>query len=123
WTDEDGNSYAAGSTLSTEAAAVVLTPVYKKDEPTTEDPTDTPTTEDPTDTPTTENPTDTPTTENPTPQPPTIEPPAAQPSAPTSTTSGPKTGDGTNPIGVIGLGILSFLSILGLSLKNKRKWK
>ncbi|MCM1209780.1 MAG: InlB B-repeat-containing protein, partial [Ruminococcus sp.] len=124
WTDEDGNSYAAGSTLSTEDATVVLTPVYKvNDEPTTENPTDTPTTENPTDTPTTENPTDTPTTENPTPQPPTIEPPTAQPSAPTSTTSGPKTGDGTNPIGVIGLGILSLLSMLGLSLKNKRKWK
>ena len=39
----------------------------------------------------------------------------------TQASSGPKTGDSTNPIGVLGLGLLSLLGILVLSMKNKRK--
>ena len=94
WNDEAGKSFAAGDTLITEKDHIVLTPVYKvNDEPATE----TPTTEEPT--------TETSTTETPT----------------TEETTTPKTGDSAAPGGVIGLGILSLLGILGLSMENKRK--
>lgn len=119
WKDGAGNSFAAGSTLSTKDSSVVLTPVYVVyEEPTTEEPTtETPTTE----TPTTETPTtDTPTTEAPEPEAPIIETPTTE--AATQTPAGPKTGDNTAPIAVMILGFLSLLGMLGLSMnKNKRK--
>ncbi len=104
WKDEAGNSFVAGDTINTENNLIVLTPVYvENEEPTTEDPT-----------------TEEPTTEAPTPEPPIIQPPTTETST-TQPPAGPKTGDSTNPIGVIGLGILSLLGILVLTMKNKRK--
>lgn len=113
------------------------------EEPTTEDTTtEEPTTETPTtEESTTEAPTtettateestaETPTTEAVTTEESTTETPITEEStteAPTTETTttktpdSPKTGDSTNPIGVIGLGILSLLGILGLTLKNKRQ--
>ncbi|MDE6025632.1 MAG: LPXTG cell wall anchor domain-containing protein, partial [Lachnospiraceae bacterium] len=105
---------------STTNGSIVLTPVYvAKEKPTTEEPT----TEEPTtETPTTEEPTtEEPTTEASTAEDPIIQPPTTE--APTTETpaAGPVTGDSTNSIGVIGLGMLSLLGILVLTMKNKRK--
>lgn len=114
WKDGAGNSYAAGSTLSTKNSSVVLKPVYVVyEEPTTEEPT--------TEEPTTEEPStgepDTPTTEAPAPDAPIIETPTTE----AATQTGPKTGDNTAPIAVMILGFLSLLGMLGLSMKDKRK--
>lgn len=114
WKDAAGKSYTAGATLSTEDNLIVLTPVYVENaEPTPE-------------TPTPEKPTpETPTPEKPTPETPAAGDPVIQPptteASTTQAPAGPKTGDSTNPIGVIGLGILSLLGILILTMKNKRK--
>lgn len=124
WKDAVGKSYAAGATLSTEDNLIVLTPVYVENaEPTPEVPTpEVPTPEVPTpEEPTPEVPTpEVPTPEVPTPGDPVIQPPTTEAST-TQAPAGPKTGDSTNPIGVIGLGILSLLGILILTMKNKRK--
>lgn len=111
WKDGAGNSYAAGSTLSTKNSSVVLKPVYVVyEEPTTEEPT--------TEEPSTGEP-DTPTTEAPAPDAPIIETPTTETA--TQTPAGPKTGDSTAPIAVMILGFLSLLGMLGLSMKDKRK--
>lgn len=114
WKDNAGNSFAAGSTVSTADNLIVLTPVYEvykepvPEEPTTEEPTtEEPTTEEPT--------TEAPSTETPAPEAPSIQPPT------TETPAGPKTGDSTAPIAVMILGVLSLLGIVGLSMKDKRK--
>ncbi|MCM1272131.1 MAG: InlB B-repeat-containing protein [Clostridium sp.] len=98
------------------------------EEPTTEDTTTETTT---TETPITENTTteatttETPTTETSTTETLTTEASTIETSiteAPTTKTpASPKTGDNAEPVGVIGLGILFLLSILGVSLKIKRK--
>ncbi len=150
WKDEDDNRYAAGATISTMESSIVLTPVYEEneepttedsttEEPTTEEPTteppttedstteepttETPTTEDSTtETPTTEEPTtEEPTTEASTAEDPIIQPPTTEASTTETPSAGPVTGDSTNPIGVIGFGMLSLLGILGLTMKNKKK--
>ncbi len=114
WKDEAGNTFVAGDTISTEDNLIVLTPVYvENEEPTPEEPTpEEPTPEEPTP--------EEPTPETPFPGDPVIQPPTTETST-TQTPAGPKTGDSTNPIGVIGLGILSLLGILVLTMKNKRK--
>ncbi len=119
WKDAAGNSFVAGSTISTANNLIVLTPVYEvyrepvPEEPTPEKPTpEKPTPEEPT--------TETPSTETPEPEAPVIQPPATN-TPTTKEPSGPKTGDSTTPIAVTILGLLSLLGIVGLSMKDKRK--